>query len=246
MGAGASLLPDRADALNFDEKDNVEWLYIIREALKHEELQARMVSFLKRTSTSSAERNCVRLYIELDKLSACCKRATRYLDRKPKPDQLVEKMLIVRRDISRVLGFITNTHVVVDAKRRVQLSRAVIHQFGLLTNTTYEQGEGESQSHHSAAGAGGDSRPAAERAGSISIDRRPSAERAGSISQDPENPRFFGVYSPKDLRARMLEVQKEVRRYLLRCGVTCIVVSAAAGAGYGFSKLPSRSLYDFD
>ena len=202
MGAGASLLPDRADALNFDEKDNVEWLYIIREALKHEKLQARMVSFLKRTSTSSAERNCVRLYIELDKLSACCKRATKYLERKPKPDQLVEKMLMVRRDISRVLGFITNTHVVVDAKRRVQLSRAVIHQFGLLTNTTYEEGgDADSQSLKASGGAGGDARQA--------------AERAGSISQDPENPRFFGVYSPKDLMALILEVQKEVRAVCL-------------------------------
>ena len=178
------MAPSRADAVNFDQRDDKEWVFIIREALRHEKLQGRFVTFLKTANLNLAERNCVRLFLVLDKLAHCCSRATRYLETMPKTEEIVTKMTAVKKDMKRLVEVITNQYVVIEAQRRVQLSRAVIHQFGLISLQADPAAEGGAP---------------------------PGPTKVGSFSaNDPDSPQFFGSYMPKELQALILEVQHEM------------------------------------
>jgi len=208
MGTGASLVPDKGDALKFDAKDDVEWVYIVREALKHEELLFRFVSFLKKSQLSLQERYCVRLFIELDKLTQCCNRALRCLKAETKDTKILNKMATIKRDIKSLVEHITNAYVVVDAKRRVALSRAVIHRFGLISGDVSVSGTKAGSGSGSGSGAKDD----AEVYPSSSSGLTDRTDRSSFVSDidSPDHPKYFGVYTPKELLELILEVQHEM------------------------------------
>lgn len=116
----------------FDSKDDAEWAFYARMALKNPALQEKFILFLRGAGLGPLERNCVRLYMELEHWATLCQRKMRYLGL-PKESKTTNKIEDVNKEIRERVERIVNTYAVTDARRRVPLSRHIINQIGLIS-----------------------------------------------------------------------------------------------------------------
>lgn len=131
MGSGTSIVIPEGD--NGGRKDALEWLFLIRNALKNDPLRLRMKEFLEAGSTlSSDEKNSIRLFVDLEVWSKLIRRfkilgeIEDLVKRKGKAESF-------RAEMSTVVMKIINQYVVTDAPYPLQLPREVRAQFGKLS-----------------------------------------------------------------------------------------------------------------
>lgn len=129
MGSGASFAQRPQ---GFDSKDDAEWAFYARMALKNPALQEQFILFLRGAGLGPLERNCVRLYMELEHWATLCQRKLRYLGM-PRESKTTNKIEVVNKEIRERVEKIVNTYIVTDARRHVPLSRHIINQFGIIS-----------------------------------------------------------------------------------------------------------------
>lgn len=144
MGAGNSVLEKAQNGS--DVRTDVDLICLIQSALKCDELSACLVTFLRNASPAVEEKNCIRMYMDLNLLQKLCKRASKYLtklseysleqSRAPKtqsdPGSEIKwnAILVSLKEEIRVFSDrIINLYVVTDARRHVQLPHPILQRF---------------------------------------------------------------------------------------------------------------------